>query len=192
MSKFTAYSLYAIEPDKYGWRTLPDGRIIKVGKDCDFGKNFYFEDIFSCGDRFYCGSNFRCGKWVEVGSDFRAGSNCQFGYCFKCGDHFLCKDNFRVICDNVTFGDYFRFQEDNITCGRPILSIICEQFICHEAEQGKIRIGCVTLPIEALIKNLHNLCIKYGACNVEDIIRGFIMAVKTMQSKFPFNGMKRK
>jgi len=66
--------LYAITPDKDGWRVLPNGNWVKLGNEVKIGNGVKIGDSVELDDR------------VELGNEVKIGNGVKMGYRVKLGD----------------------------------------------------------------------------------------------------------
>ncbi len=114
----TTTELYAIPPDEYGWRRLPNGTSIKLGTGVTIGSQVTLGDGVIIGDEAAIGNKFKIGRGVKIGNMVTISDSVRIGKVTSVGD-WVTIGKLSTVGESVTIGDLVNIA-DSVKVGQSV------------------------------------------------------------------------
>ncbi len=75
----TAEKIYAIKPNEFGWRVLPNLDCVKLGKNVRLGNDVKLDNYVTLGNDVTLGTGATLGNYVRLGDDVKLGNYVTLG-----------------------------------------------------------------------------------------------------------------
>jgi UDP-3-O-[3-hydroxymyristoyl] glucosamine N-acyltransferase len=150
----TTEEIYALPVNGNGWRVLPSGNYVKLGKGVKLGDGVKLGNYVTLGDEVTLGDGVKLGNYVtlgnyvKLGDGVKLGDEVTLGKGVKLGDdvtlgNYVKLGNYVTLGDEVTLGDGVKLG-NYVTLGDGVtLGIVCgSKHIAYVSAPGVISIGC--------------------------------------------------
>ena len=156
--EMTTQEIYAILPDEYGWRKLPNGNDVhlennvKLGKNVTLGNDVRLRNNVTLGNDVTLGNNVILRDNVHLGNYVTLGNNVHLRNYVTLGNNVILGDSV-ILGNNVKLGDGVTLENrvilgNNMRFDKTPLQIQCSPYIVYPHSETEIGVGCIVRPIE--------------------------------------------
>ena len=159
----TSQEIYAIKPDKYDWRELPNGNHVILGN------HVLLRDDVTLGNRVILGHRVLLGHNVILGDNVKLGDDVILGHNVKLGDNV-------ILGNRVKLGNHVQLEKTP-------LQIQCHPYIVYPYSKTQIGVGCIVHEIEYWLRGEPKELIDHPVCNPwSNYLDAIIMIVKYLET----------